>query len=246
MIITRGQKMKKIKLTVITRDEKYWQQLTNRLGKEQDIDFLSTIIIKDIKNDAKQIIAFMEQMIAQRPDILLLDQAIIRDAAAMNLQKVLDYGNRLIATKVIIVGQRFNEENIIAMMQEGARGFFRTELGEEQLVKCIHVVDQGEIWLDAELITRVFEAFIKEFKNKRDRLKSLTRSSMEKLEILSPREMEVLALISQSMTNEEIADKLFLSSKTVKTHLRNIFAKGGIRNRVEAALIYTRHSLMSH
>jgi DNA-binding CsgD family transcriptional regulator len=58
--------------------------------------------------------------------------------------------------------------------------------------------------------------------------------------------MEVMALISQSMTNEEIADKLFLSPKTVKTHLRNIFAKGGIRNRVEAALIYTRHALMSH
>jgi DNA-binding CsgD family transcriptional regulator len=66
------------------------------------------------------------------------------------------------------------------------------------------------------------------------------------LEMLSPREMEVMALISKSMTNEEIADKLFLSSKTVKTHMRNIFAKAGIRNRVEAALIYTRHALISH
>jgi DNA-binding CsgD family transcriptional regulator len=69
---------------------------------------------------------------------------------------------------------------------------------------------------------------------------------MAKMDMLSPREMEVLALISQSMTNEEIADKLFLSSKTVKTHLRNIFAKSGIRNRVEAALVYTRHTLMLH
>jgi DNA-binding CsgD family transcriptional regulator len=48
------------------------------------------------------------------------------------------------------------------------------------------------------------------------------------------------------MTNEEIADKLFLSAKTVKTHLRNIFAKAEIRNRVEAALLYTRHTLMLH
>jgi DNA-binding CsgD family transcriptional regulator len=108
------------------------------------------------------------------------------------------------------------------------------------------VVARGEFWLDAELTTRVFEEFIKELKKSRDRLTSLTHLSMAKLEMLSPREMEVMALISQSMTNEEIADKLFLSSKTVKTHLRNIFAKGGIRNRVEAALIYTRHALMSH
>jgi DNA-binding CsgD family transcriptional regulator len=48
------------------------------------------------------------------------------------------------------------------------------------------------------------------------------------------------------MTNEEIADKLFLSSKTVKTHLRNIFAKAGIKNRVEGALLYARRTLISH
>jgi DNA-binding NarL/FixJ family response regulator len=48
------------------------------------------------------------------------------------------------------------------------------------------------------------------------------------------------------MTNEEIAQKLFLSAKTVKTHTRNIFAKANIRNRVEAALMYTRHTQISH
>ena len=58
-------------------------------------------------------------------------------------------------------------------------------------------------------------------------------------------EMEILALISESMTNEEIADKLFLSTKTVKTHVRNIFEKAGIRNRVEAAVIYARYVQLS-
>jgi DNA-binding CsgD family transcriptional regulator len=58
--------------------------------------------------------------------------------------------------------------------------------------------------------------------------------------------MEVLALVNQSMTNEEIADKLFLTLQTVKTHMRNIFAKTKIRNRVEASLLYTRRTLMLH
>jgi DNA-binding CsgD family transcriptional regulator len=58
---------------------------------------------------------------------------------------------------------------------------------------------------------------------------------------ISKREMEVMALISESMTNEEIAEKLFLSAKTVKTHIRNIFEKTGIRNRVEAVLLYIRY-----
>ena len=131
----------------------------------------------------------------------------------------------------------------MAMMQGGVRGFFRFALGDEQLIKCIRVVAQGGIWLEAELITPVFDEFIKEFMKKKDLLKSLNEMSSAKLEMLTPREMEIMELISHSMTNEEIADKLFLSPKTVKTHLRNIFEKAGIRNRVEAALLYARRTL---
>jgi DNA-binding NarL/FixJ family response regulator len=232
-----------IKLAIITRDEKYLQQLTNRLQGEKDISLLSTIVIKNLENNEEQILAFMKQMIGQRPDIFLLEQAILRDVAALDLEIILDYGDKLPTMKTIIFGIRFNEENVMAMMQGGVRGFFRTELGDEQLIKCIRVVARGEIWLDAEMITRVFDEFIKEFVKKRDILKSLTHLGSAKLDMLSPREMEIMELISHSMTNEEIADKLFISSKTVKTHLRNIFVKADIRNRVEAALLYARHTL---
>ena len=235
-----------IKLAVITHDEKYLQQLINRLHREKDINLLSTIIIKDLESEAKQVIAFMKQMIEQRPDIFLLEQAILRDVAALDLERFLDYKDKMPTMKTIIFGIRFNEENVMAMMQGGVRGFFRTELGDEQLIKCIRVVARGEIWLDAEMTTLVFNEFIKGFMKKKDLLKPLTHLSSAKLDILSPREMEIMELISKSMTNEEIADKLFISSKTVKTHLRNIFAKADIRNRVEAALIYTRHALISH
>ena len=235
-----------IKLAIAIRDEKYLQQLINRLRREKDISLLSTIIIKDIKSDAEQVLAFMNQMIEQKPDIFLFDQVIVREVAAVDLERALDYRNKMPAMKTIIVGERYNEENVMALMLGGAQGFFRTELGEEQLIKCIHVVDRGEIWLDAEMTTRVFKECIEEFMKKKDLLKSLTHLSSAKLDTLSSREMEILELISHSMTNEEIAEKLFISSKTVKTHLRNIFVKAGVRNRVEAALLYTRHTLTSH
>jgi DNA-binding NarL/FixJ family response regulator len=185
-------------------------------------------------------------MIEQRPDIFLLEQAILRDVAALDLERILDYKDKMPTMKTIIFGIRFNEENVMAMLQGGVQGFFRIELGDEQLIKCIRVVARGEIWLEAEVTTRVFEEVFKDFTKRRDLLKSLTDLSSAKLDILSPREMEIMELISKSMTNEEIADKLFISSKTVKTHLRNIFVKAGIRNRVEAALVYTRHAFMSH
>jgi DNA-binding NarL/FixJ family response regulator len=235
-----------IKLAVVTRDENYLQQLINRLHREKDISLLSTIIVKNPESEGDQVLAFMKQMIEQRPDIFLLEQAILRDVAALDLERILDYRNKLPTMKTIIFGIRFNEENVMAMMQGGVRGFFRTALGDEQLIKCIRVVARGEICLEAELITPVFDEFIKEFMKKKDLLKSFDKTSPAKLEMLSPREMEVMELISHSMTNEEIADKLFLSPKTIKTHLRNIFEKAGIRNRVEAALLYARHTLISH
>jgi NarL family two-component system response regulator LiaR len=238
--------MKKIKLSIVTSEEKYLQHLTKRLNGEKDISLLNTIIIKNLQSEMKEVLALQKQMIKERPDILLLDQIILRDVAAMDLESILSYRHELPTMKIIIVGKRYNEENVMAMMQGGAQGFFRAEQDCEHLIKCIRVVARGEYWLDAELTKRVFDEVIKEFADKKDRLKSLAHLSPAKLKMLSPREMEVLALISESMTNEEIADKLFLSPKTVKTHLRNIFSKSGIRNRVEAALLYTRHAMMSH
>jgi DNA-binding NarL/FixJ family response regulator len=235
-----------IKLAVITRDEKYLQQLINRVHREKDISLLSTIIIENPESEVEQTLAFMKQIIDQKPDIFLFDQGILRDAAALNLKRILNLRNKLPTMKIIIVGIRFNEENVMAMMQGGVRGFLRFAQDDEQLIKCIRVVAKGEICLESELITPVFDEFIKVYAKRINLLQPLTDLSSEKLDTLSPREMEVMELISHSMTNEEIADKLFISPMTVKTHLRNIFEKAGIKNRVEAALLYTRHTLIAH
>jgi DNA-binding NarL/FixJ family response regulator len=235
-----------IKLAVVIHDEEYLQKLINRLHNENDIKLLSAVIIKDFKSEAEKVIAFMEQMVKQSPDVVLFEQAILRDVAAFDLEKILYYVDQMPAVKAIIIGVRFNEENVMAMMQGGVRGFFRFALDEEQLIRCIRAVAMGEIWLEANLITPVFDEFIKEFIKKKEFLKSLNELNAAKLDMLSHREMEIMELISHSLTNEEIADKLFISPKTVKTHLRNIFVKAEIKNRVEAALLYTRHALTSH
>jgi DNA-binding NarL/FixJ family response regulator len=235
-----------IKLAVVTHDEKYLQQLIKRLQGEKDIKLLSAVIIEDFESEAEQVLAFMEQMVKQPLDILLFEQAILRNVAALDLEKILYYMDKMPTTKAIIIGKRFNEENVVMMMLGGVRGFFRFSQSVEQLIKCIRVVFRGEIWLDAETNARVFEEVLKKFRMRRDFIQPLTELSSEKLKILSPREMEVMELISHSMTNEEIADKLFLSPKTVKTHIRNIFEKAGIRNRVEAALLYARHTQNVH
>jgi DNA-binding NarL/FixJ family response regulator len=125
-------------------------------------------------------------------------------------------------------------------MKGGARGFLLREHLDADIIKCIRVVARGELWLSTKLIGRVFDELIQE-SYKKLLLKSPTSNQLAQMKAISRREMEVMALISESMTNEEIAQKLFLSAKTVKTHIRNIFEKTGIRNRVEAVLLYIRY-----
>jgi len=231
------EEKKIIKLALVIRDEKYFQHIIKVLQDEKDINVICGINIKDLQAEVQPALDFLEQMIKQDPEILILDQIILREVASLDLERILGYRKRLPNMKTVIVGERYNEENVLVMMQGGAHGFFKKEEGDKQLVKCIRVVYKGEYWLEAELINRILE----EFQNKNNVLASLVKLSTKKLKGLTPREMEILSLVSESMTNEEIGQKLFLSAKTVKTHVRNIFEKTGIRNRVEAALTYTRH-----
>ena len=127
------------------------------------------------------------------------------------------------------------------MMKGNARGFFLIDhLDSEKIIKCVRVVARGEIWLSGDLVGRVCDELIRECGKTRI-VKSPTSDQLNKMKTISRREKEILALVSESMTNEEIAQKLFLSAKTVKTHVRNIFEKTNIRNRTEAALLYTRY-----
>ena len=117
-----------IKLAVVIHDENYLQKLINRLHNENYIKLLSAVIIKDFKSEAQKVVAFIEQMVKQPPDILLFEQAILRDVAALDLEKILHYMDKMPTVKTIIIGVRFNEENVMAMMQGGVRGFFRFAL----------------------------------------------------------------------------------------------------------------------
>ena len=162
-----------IKLAVVIHDEKYLQKLINRLHNEKDIKLLSAVIIEDLESEAKKVIAFMEQMVKQPPDILLFEQAILRDVAALDLEKILHYMNKIPNVKAIIIGIRFNEENVMMMMQGGVRGFFRFAQGVEQLIKCIRVVF-GERSGSMLSEHRVFEEVLKKFRMKKEYLINLS------------------------------------------------------------------------
>ena len=229
-----------IKLAVICADEASELQLLKCLGSEKDLMVQGLIIIQNVARDLEKGLAFINKMVGSPPDIIIVDGKILREAAALTLPPILGFMRKCGNMRAIIIGDRFNDENVIVMMKEGVRGFLLREHLVADFIKCIRVVARGELWLSNKLIGLVFDELLRE-SHKKLQLKSPTSNQLDKMKDISKREMEVMALISESMTNEEIAQKLFLSAKTVKTHIRNIFEKTGIRNRVEAVLLYIRY-----
>jgi LuxR family transcriptional regulator, positive regulator of biofilm formation len=110
-------------------------------------------------------------------------------------------------------------------LQEGVRGFFYVDDQPEHIQKGVTALFGGELWVSREIMTR---CILDEKGSEKPFIKSTHG--------LTGREVEILSLIAIGATNEEIAEKLFISVNTVKTHVYNLFHKIKVPNRLQAAL----------
>jgi DNA-binding NarL/FixJ family response regulator len=113
------------------------------------------------------------------------------------------------------------EENAL---RRGVKGFFYEQDPLEVFPRGLEAILNGEIWVSRDIMTR----FIPDDKG--------PDHARAEASILTPREIEILSLVAIGAKNEEIAEKLFISSNTVKTHIYNIFKKIDVPNRLQAAL----------
>ena len=121
--------------------------------------------------------------------------------------------------KVLLVFDDPVEEIVVQCIQHGADGYVLTNASPPQFVKAIYGVCAGELWLSRRLFAQVLN---------RRRAKD-SRSSGR----LTPREHQIVELVSQGLSNREIADRLFISQTTVKAYLNDIFKKLGVHGRVQ-------------
>jgi DNA-binding NarL/FixJ family response regulator len=163
-----------------------------------------------------------------KPDILLLDLRMPDKNALAVLEEVnLD----TIWTRVIVLTAAIDNRDLVRALRLGARGVVLKESAIDLLVKSIHHVHAGEIWLDSQMTAEVINAFS---------ASSKSGTHCEKA-LITDREMEIVQLVAQGIHNKEIGKKLFISGQTVKNHLRNIFDKLGVSDRLELMLYAIRH-----
>ena len=168
-----------------------------------------------------------------RPDVVLLDITI---AKVDGTQVILPIRQKSPETKALMLTAALDEAMIFNSLKAGAKGYISNDEGSSDLIKAIQTVHQGELWIERKLMSRLFDQeAIADSKggNPPGRTK----------EGLTPREQEVLSCLTRGDTNKEIAQDLFISEKTVKTHLNNIFRKLKVTRRLQAILYAIREGL---
>jgi len=163
---------------------------------------------------------------ALQPDILLLD---IRMPGLGGIEALPQIREKAPGTKGLILSGFSEGELMFQALQLGAKGYLSKLLTHRDLIKAIRATYAGEVWAERKVLSEVLESLRQKMQEKNPPL-----SDMQ--ETLTDREHEIVKWVIQGMTNKEIAARLGISDKTVKTHLSNIFNKLKISRRLQLVL----------
>ncbi|MGB4782783.1 response regulator [Candidatus Methylomirabilis sp.] len=163
---------------------------------------------------------------ALQPDILLLD---IRMPGLGGIEALPQIREKSPGTKVLILSGFSEGELMAKALQLGAKGYLSKLLTHRDLIRAIRATYAGEVWAERKVLSEVLESLRQKMQEK-----NLPLSDMQ--ETLTDREHEIVKWVIQGMTNKEIATRLGISDKTVKTHLSNIFNKLKISRRLQLVL----------
>lgn len=180
------------------------------LTKEPDIEVVGEVA------DGSALMDVVEKL---KPDVLVLD-------AHMPGHKVVQSAKKLQLScpdvKILVLSAHNRREYVVGLLSAGAAGYVLKDDPPEMLVRAVRRVAGGGEWISP----RVAKVLVKSVRYED---KSTTTT-------LTDREMQVLELMGRGHKNEEIAEKLVITTQTVKNHIRSIFRKLGVKSRVEAVL----------
>ncbi len=158
-----------------------------------------------------------------KPDVALLD---IRMPELDGVSVALKARNMGLTTAIIMLTSYDAQQYVIASLRAGAKGFVLKTVSPKELTNAINTVAKGGLYLDPEVASTIAEDDFMP-------------------EQLSAREREVLLLAAKGLSSKEVAKRLFISERTVQTHLASIYDKLGSRNKTEALLLALKYGVVT-
>lgn len=206
----------KIRIQVVEDDSVLRRTLTELLRLESDF-----LVVSEAPNGEQ---AVAEAMIV-RPDVVLMDIQMPRLNGIEATRRIRE---KLPATHVVMLTKFGDDENVFSAIKAGALGYVLKDAGLDEITRVVRNAMKGDGSLSPALVARVMAEFTR-----------LSQSALHNRQLfaeLSRREVEVLECIATGMKNAAIAEKLFLSEKTVKSHVGSIFKKLQVNDRTEATV----------
>lgn len=212
--------MTKIKVLIVDDHGVVRQGLRTYLELLDDID-----VIGEAENGLEAV----AQVRQQQPDVVLMDLVM---PEMDGIEATHQVSATSPSTSVIVLSSFADDDRVFPAIKAGATGYLLKDVSPDDLAKAIRAVHAGETHLHPDITKKLV-----------DQLVSPRTDPTPTPDELTPRELEVLRLIAQGMSNREIAQALTISEKTVKSHVSNILSKLHLADRTQAAIYAHRHGI---
>jgi DNA-binding NarL/FixJ family response regulator len=204
------------------------------LFREGLVSMLSNYPEISVVGEAATVRGAIEKSIELHPDLVLLDISLPDGSGIDALGGILV---RRPDTKIVMLTINETDDLLISAIRNGAAGYLLKNIPISKLVKILHGVVNGEAALSRKMTARIMEEFSQVGKTQQFIAQNVNSQSA----LLTTRESEILQLLGNGATNQEIAERLVISVNTVKVHVHNILEKLDLRNRREAAKYASRY-----
>ncbi|RSO03040.1 DNA-binding response regulator [Streptomyces sp. WAC 06783] len=168
------------------------------------------------------------------PDVVLMDLRMPRCDGVEATRRI---RTEHPGTEVVVLTTYADDDHLFPALEAGARGYLTKDADGDEIVRAIEDVLSGEAGLSPKVQRRLLERFAEPARP------AAPAAPAGPPDGLTAREVEVLRLVAEGLSNPEIARSLHVSNATVKTHINNLFAKAGLRNRAQAIHYAYRHGL---
>ena len=207
--------MRKVKVVLADDHVLVREGTRNLLEREPDIEVVGEA------SDGEEAIELVTKL---QPHVVLMDIAMPKINGIEATRQIKAHSP---AIAVLILTAYDNDQYIVALLEAGAAGYLLKNVKGSDLVNAIRAVNAGESVLHPTIARKVFKRFT---------TPSEKPSEVVPSQDLSERELEILRLAAKGMSNRDIANELFLSRRTVQSHLSNVFRRMGVGSRTEAVL----------
>jgi NarL family two-component system response regulator LiaR len=171
--------------------------------------------------------SFLDSIKTLRPNIVLFANSEPLPNIREICKAIRDISEEDMKSQLMLLGNIPSHEEVVSLMNVGVRGYFDLNDPSNQLPEAIRIIHKEEIWLPRDKMSSIMDRIIS----------VVGRDLKEKtLDQLTPTEFQVLRLIGQGKSNDEIASAMFISKNTVRSHIKSIYAKLDTHSRLQLAL----------